>query len=520
MLPRARARKALTYCGNRILSVETKSGSSATGKNLRRINLRGATVLPGFVDAHTHFQFFAQSLDRVNLADALSLGEALATIKSRARKLKQSEWLFGEALDVSRWSPCRLPTAAELDSATPGRPAAIYYKDQHTLCANSLALKLAGINASTRNPRGGHIDRLSDGAPSGILRENSAIELVLKLIPAPTKSEFTKLYNRALESAHSRGVTGVHSFDRAPGVFEFFRDRVDKRQPGLRVNYYIPFEELDNSDVVKNHQLSDDYWLTVSGVKIFADGSLGSKTALMHSNYLGEPDQYGVEVTTLAEMKKIIRRAKALGWPCAIHAIGDKAVTNVINALADIPAPDGKRHRIEHLQIMRRSDLPELKRSKAVASMQPSHLPGDVEAIARNWGKLRGRNAYLFRTFLDCGIPLAFGSDVPIEPLDPLGGIYDSAARRCKSTGAILNKFERITAWEAARAFTYGAAFAVSQENRRGVLAPGYHADMVILDCDLRTASAKLLKAARVLATIIGGKCVYSDGTLSLEKEI
>ena len=164
--------------------------------------------------------------------------------------------------------------------------------------------------------------------------------------------------------------------------------------------------------------------------------------------------------------------------------------------------------------------MPALKRAKAVASMQPSHLPGDVEAIRVNWGDRRGRNAYIFRSLLDLGIPLAFGSDVPIEPLDPLGGIHDSVARRCKSTGAILNKSERITALEAARAFTFGAAYAVSQENQWGLLAPGYHADMVILDCDLRTASAKSLNQARVLATIIDGKCVYSDGTLSLEKEI
>ncbi|MBN4056739.1 amidohydrolase [bacterium AH-315-J21] len=501
----------------------------AVGKNLehdtdftsfQKIDLHGATVYPGFVDAHTHFHYFALSLGKAQLAGERTLKSALNKLSAHARNLRPKEWLLGEGLFIAETSQENWNAAAALDTITGARPAAIYTRDQHTLWANTAALSRANIGQSTPNPSGGKIERFSNGAPSGILRENSAIALILDQVPEITKSRTNELYQQALQIAYSRGVTGVHSFDSWRG-FDFFHTLAQKKQLGLRISYYLQPPDLHKAEKLLGESLYFGLkrgWLRIAGMKIFSDGALGSRTALTHQPYLKSNGNQGLEVTSPKELRRLIKIAAEHSLPCAIHAIGDKAVTNCIEALSKVP-PDKistkARHRIEHLQMIRRQDIPALKDSGIVASMQPSHLPDDVADIESCWGA-RAKNCYVFRSLLKSNIPLAFGSDVPIVELNPLAGIRDAVRRRSSNGRSILNTAEKISAHQAAFCFTRGAAYSSGEEDYSGSILPGYRADLTVISQSLRHVNMTSVADVEILATIIDGKVVYSTSGFEL----
>ncbi|MFQ5606808.1 MAG: amidohydrolase [Candidatus Zixiibacteriota bacterium] len=508
---------SLAYSDGKISAVGANLENDPELARYQRVNLDGAAVYPGFVDAHTHFCYYALALDQVSLTGVASLSAALKKVKTYASRLSRGEWLSGGGLQVELWAPANWPTAAQLDSVTGERPAALYSHDQHSLWVNSEALRLAGITRHTPDPPGGRIERNPDGSPTGILRENAAFATTLGLIPEPSARRKEELYRRALEIAFSRGVTGIHSFDTGPRL-DFLVELSNAGTLGLRVNLYINSSDLDRATRVLGSDpffgYGDD-WFRIAGVKFFADGSLGSKTALLHQPYLKSRASYGVPVHSTQDLASLARRARRLGLPCAVHAIGDRAVTNVITALSKVKPPSGSRHRIEHVQMIRRRDIPALRRLGAVASMQPQQLPGDVDQINNLWGA-RARNCYLFKTLDAAGVPLAFGSDVPIEPLNPLAGISDAVQRRSASSRRALNSAERIGPLVAVSHFTAGPAYAAGEERYSGALVPGYRADLVILENDLRKIPPARLAQTGVVATILDGECVYSSGALDL----
>ena len=403
-----------------------------------------------------------------------------------------------------------------LDAVTGNRPTFIYSKDQHSCWVNSAALARAGITRKTRDPEGGEIVRDAGGNPTGILREGPAISLVYKLIPALSTPRMDRLYRQALEVVYKRGVTGVHSFD-GPEAYRYLENLASRGKVGLRINYYPSAGLLDELTERRVYFGSGDEFFRIGGVKIFSDGSLGSKTALCFDQYSGTKGNFGIEVTGVAEMKRLIKRAQRLNLPAAIHAIGDKATSNVLDALTGAgPLSFGARHRIEHLQLIRRQDIRRLLELKVVASMQPSHCPSDIDLIRTYWGR-RGANAYIFGTLLKRGVPLAFGSDAPIEPLDPLAGIHDAVRRARPNSRDIFYAKERISAGQALYGFTAGAAYAAGQEHCRGYLLPGYPADFVILNQDiLKTPPTRILDI-EVLATVIDGAIkILGPGTSAL----
>jgi len=250
----------------------------------------------------------------------------------------------------------------------------------------------------------------------------------------------------------------------------------------------------------------------IAGVKVFADGALGSRTAFCFNRYRGSRDNYGIEVTSVAEMKRIARRAARLGLPCAVHAIGDRAVANVLDALESVKRPR-LRHRIEHLQLVRRKDIPRVKQLGVVASMQPSHCPSDIKMVRNYWGK-QGGNAYVFQTVLDNKIPLAFGSDAPIEPLDPIAGIAAAVRRARPGSRDVFHPEQRIFATEALHAYTVGPALAAGQEHCRGYLLPGYPADFVVLDRDITRIAPSRIYETRVLATVLDGTVRFCHSSI------
>lgn len=480
-----------------------------------RVNLKGGTVIPGLVDAHTHFHYFALSLGRVELDGLDSAEKCLAKIKKFASGLKKTEWVVGEGYSPDRFSKRTEPDRYMLDRVTGGRPAFIFSKDQHTAWVNSRALELAGITAKTKEPLGSKIERDERGEPIGILREGGAYEPIFRLIPPIPPKQVDRLYRKALEHAYRNGVTGVHSFD-GPEAFLYYCDLAEKEEMGLRINYYFSSKMLPELHKAKIYYGTGTEYFRIAGVKIFADGSLGSHSALCFNKYNGSKDNYGIEATPLPELVKQIKSAGKLGLPCAIHAIGDKAVANVLDAFQEsLPLYFGARHRIEHLQLVRRRDLPRLKKMGIVASMQPSHCPSDMYMIEKYWGK-RGANAFVFRTLIDMGIDLTFGSDVPIEPLKPLDGIAAAVRRARPGKRDTFYPEQRISALEALYCYTVGPAIASGQQHCRGYLLPGYPADFVVLSHDIGKVAASRLGDIEVRATVIDGRVKYRHRSVDL----
>ncbi len=514
--------KIYTQAGDGILAdsmvVDGKS-IAAVGKNLEKddafksaakVNLKGRTILPGFTDSHTHLYFHAIMAANVRLDGLNSLEATLSKIKKHAARLGKNEWILGDGFSIDRWNKRILPDRYMLDSATGGRPAAIYSKDQHIVWANSEALRLAGITGKTIEPKGGVIDRLENGEPSGILREIPGYFPVIKVIADPADSKIRMLYKKTLKEAYSKGVTAIHSMD-GPGAYPFYKELSRNGEIGLRVNYYPPpalIPVLRKAGV--NSGYNRDY-LQISGIKIFADGSLGSQTALCFKKYIGSKDNYGVQTNSKEEILSIVKNAATLNLPCAIHAIGDKAISNVLDCFEKAPGLKGTAvHRIEHLQMMRRSDVKRLKKLKVVASMQPSQCPSDIKLIKKYWGQ-RGRNCFIFRTLLKNQIPVIFGSDVPIEPLDPIAGIAAAVTRTEPGSRKPFYPDERITVAKAVEGFTSGPPSVVGRAFETGKLLPGFKADFIILSENIYKTAATRIKDIKILATYFDGRLVYKD---------
>jgi predicted amidohydrolase YtcJ len=478
-------------------------------------DLKGKCILPGLVDAHTHFFNYAQTLGCVSLDGMDSLDKCLRRIRGFAETLPARAWVVGMGYSPDHLRVRTEPNRRQLDTVTGGRPAFIFYKDLHSACANTSALQAAGITAETPDPVGGVILRDESGHLTGVLRETPAYSLVWNMIPKRSKRETDRLFRIALDHAWRKGITGVHSMD-GPEAFAYLADLAERNKLGIRITYYPSASLLPQLEKAGTRYGTGTEFFRIAGVKAFADGSLGSQTAWCFNKYIGSKANYGMEEATVAELVRLIKRAGRLGLPCAIHAIGDRAISNVLDAFEIAPAPKGgTRHRIEHLQLVRRKDLLRVKRLGVVASMQPSHCPSDTNMIRKYWGD-RGRNAFVFRTILDMKIDLAFGSDVPVEPLDPIAGIA-AAVRRAKNGGRdVFCPEQRITAAEAIHAFTVGAAIACGQQHCRGYLLPGYPADFIILDQDITRIAPNRIADTQVLATAVNGDIKYSDQSLSL----
>jgi predicted amidohydrolase YtcJ len=506
----------MAVAGNRVIAVGDDLHQNPEFNGYSKINLRKRSVVPGLVDAHTHFHFFAQSFGTVSLDGVDSIEKCQARIKKFASTLGKNDWVIGDGYSPDRFKKKVEPDKFMLDRVTGGRPAFIFSKDQHSAWVNTRALQVSGISERTKDPQGGRIERLPDSTPSGILRERAAFRLVHDRIPEPSKKRMTEFYQQALDYAYRKGVTGVHSFDSSPLAFEWFLEQCQKKKLGLRINYYFPAQALPTLVRNKIRYGQGDDFLRVAGIKIFSDGALGSQTALCFEKYKGSKNNCGIEVTKKKDMLESIKQAAKLGLPAAIHAIGDKAVSNVLDVFEKAPRlKNGARHRIEHLQLIRRKDIARVKNLNVIASMQPSHCPSDIKLVRNYWGK-RGANAYIFRTLIDKGIDLAFGSDVPIEPLDPIAGIAAAVRRaRPKSRDVFYNK-ERINVLEALNRFTVGPAIAAGQQSCRGMLAPGYPADYVVLSDDIGRVPTSRIYDINVLATVLDGELKYCHSSLKL----
>ncbi|RLC78634.1 MAG: amidohydrolase [Chloroflexi bacterium] len=499
---------ALAIAGERVLAVgDDLHDLLAPGGEVR--DLGGRCVLPGLTDSHIHFTGYALSLRMLDLADAASLSEMLTAVARRARETAPGEWIVGQRWDQERWPERRFPTSADLDAAAPDHLILLRSKSGHALAANSRALRLAGITAETPDPPGGRIGRDAAGRPDGMLFEDSAMKLVAALVPLPGAEETDRALRKAFPNAWRVGLTSIHDVDGPPAFAAYQRLRA-RGDLGLRIVKYIPGDALDCAlEIGLQAGLGDD-WLRLGGIKLFADGALGARTALMLSPYEGEPENVGIPIIEKDMLRELARKAAAGGLPLAVHCIGDAANRMVLDALADAGA-GGLRHRIEHVQLLHPDDVGRLAELSVVASMQPIHAMQDHEMADRYWGD-RCATAYAWRSLLETGALLVFGSDSPVEDFNPFVGIHAAVTRRCADGSPGPEGWypeQRLTVEEAVRAYTLSAARAVGLEDRLGSLSPGKLADLVVLDRDIFECDPMEIVKTEVEATMIGGRLVY-----------
>jgi predicted amidohydrolase YtcJ len=483
-------------------------------------NLGGRTVIPGLTDAHVHWQLTAESLQEVDLFEVPDKATALERIAARVAITPPGAWVRGWGWTQDIWPDRAFPTAADLDAVAPNNPVYLQAKSVHAAWANSAALSAAGITADTPDPLGGEIARDASGQPTGILLEAPAMSLVRDRIPRSSPEQLADWMVQAQDKALVRGLTGIHDFDN-PGCLRALQIVRERGQLALRVLKNI------NKDFVPAALESGlrwgfgDDWLRLGGVKLFADGALGPRTAYMIEAYEGEPDNFGIVVTDKEEIADVVSRASAAGFPATVHAIGDRAVHDVLDVYEAVRREEAargeptstRRHRIEHVQIIHPDDVKRLAELDIIASFQPVHATSDMDMSDSYWGA-RSRWAYNPRIQIDQGVVVAFGSDSPVDSFDPFVGIFAAVTRRrLDGTPGPDGWYPdaRLTVEEALYSFTVGPAYAAGMEDRLGRLAPGFLADLVVIDRDILTIDPNDIAATQVHATMSGGLWRYGS---------
>jgi predicted amidohydrolase YtcJ len=478
---------------------------------IKLVDLGGQVVTPGLVDAHCHLYGLGADLDTVSIRALPSEQATVQAMVLAAKERPATEWLIGRGWDQNRWPGQAFPTKSSLDVIS-DRPVMLKRVDGHAIWVNSRGLAVAGIAAATPDPAGGKILRDAKGEPTGVLIDN-ATELVEAKIPAASAETRERRIRTAAKRAVEAGITGVHEMGIEDATAEVYRDLASKHELPLRVYAYLAGDPAQAEALRTRAPQPPVGLFTMRGVKFFADGALGSRGARLFDKYDDDPKNLGLWVTEPASLVKAVDAAVAGGWQVAIHAIGDAGISSVLDAYeaAEAKYPGDRRLRIEHLQVFAPKDLNRIVATHAIASMQPTHATSDMPWAEARVGKTRILGAYAWRTMLENHVPLAFGSDFPVEEVSPLLGIYAAVTRQDasgKPEGGWYPK-QRLTLDEAIAAFTRGAAFAEFAESTRGVIAPGRAADLTIYS----SLSADKLLDARIESTIVAGKVVYQRGS-------
>lgn len=504
--------QSLAIEGERLVAVGTTANiKSRIGPSTEIIELNGAFVTPGFIDTHVHFIEGGLSLDQVDLRDTKTPQEFAARIARAAKEKQPGEWVRYGSWDHELWGG-ELPDRKWIDKDTPNTPVYVTRLDGHMALANSLALKLAGIDEKTPDPPGGTIVRDSTGRPTGVLKDEAQS---LMKIPEESEARVSRALDVAMTHATSRGITQVH--DMAMGTWrslEAYRRAHARNALRLRIYSFVPLVDWQRmAEYVRTHGRGDD-WLHWGGLKGYVDGSLGSTTAWFYQPYTDAPQTSGLILAPPDEQRRRILGADHAGLHVVLHAIGDRANDWLLDTYKSVAAENGardRRFRIEHAQHLSPGAASRFASQGVIASMQPYHAIDDGRWAEKRIGAERLKGTYAFRTLLDAKAPLAFGSDWPVAPIDPLEGIYAAATRRTID-GANPNGWrpeQKITIEEAARAYTQAAAYAGFQEKSTGKLEPGYLADFVVLSGNLFETTPVNIPKLKVLRTVVGGRAVF-----------
>ena len=509
--------QAIAIFGDRIVAVGTdKEIKKLAGPLTRTIDAGKRLVLPGFNDSHVHFLSGGFQLSSVDLRDADSPQEFADRIRRFSEKLPAGRWITGGDWDHERWPGAKLPTKDLIDRFTPQTPVFVSRLDGHMALANSLALKLAGVTRETVDPAGGLIVRdQKTGEPTGVLKD-AAMGYVWKTVPESSFAEKLAAARAATEHAAKLGVTSVQDMSAGDdvGVYQTLLDRGELKTRIYAGSPLPSWERLARTGVRAHFGSA---MLRIGGLKGFADGSLGSTTAFFFEPYKDAPNTRGLageEMFPDGAMLNRVREADRAGLQVMIHAIGDRANDLILSIYEQVIREDGerdRRFRIEHAQHLRPQDIARFKRDQVIASMQPYHAIDDGRWAEKRIGNERSRTTYAFRSLLDSGATLAFGTDWTVAPLNPILSIYAAVTRRTldgKNPKGWIPE-QKISVAEAIRAYTVGSAFAEFQENVKGTITPGKLADLVILSRDIFQIDAQEIEKVNVLMTLVDGRVVY-----------
>jgi len=507
--------QAMAISGGKILAVGTTeqvtrlAGPKTT---LRDVDSQhtGAMIFPGFNDAHTHLGGAGRTKLNIDLTGVKSLSAMLDQIQSAAKAAPAGRWLTGGNWDHTLWSEKVLPSRQDLDRVTGGHPAFLDRIDGHIAIANSAALAAAGITGKTHPPQGGAIDLDAGGEPTGILRE-SAQDLVYKVIPPPSHDERRQGDELAINDALAHGVTSVQDLSTWDD-FLVFEEMEKEGNLHIRISEWLPFKDsLDDLKKMRAHHDIHDPLLHTGMLKGFMDGSLGSRTAAMKSPFADDPANTGLPQFAQDELNKLAAERSAAGFQLGFHAIGDKAAAMALDSFAQSGVSRNARNRIEHAQVVDPADIPRFKQLGVIASMQPNHLLTDMNWAMDRLGPQRAAYSYAWKAFLDAGVPLAFGTDYPVEPITPFRGLYAAVTRMNEAGTKSYFPENKLTRGQALYAYTQGSSYAEFAEKRKGKLAPGYDADFILVDRDLYAVAPPQLLGATVLQTFVAGKQVYTS---------
>jgi predicted amidohydrolase YtcJ len=509
--------EAVAILGNRIAAVgSTEEVRKWIGANTKVIDLQGKRVTPGFNDSHVHFLDGGMGLASVQLRDARTPEEFRDRIRDFAVKAPKGRWILNGNWDHENWNPPALPTRQLIDAVTPDNPVFINRLDGHMCLANSLALKLAGVTRETPDPPGGTIVRDANGEPTGVLKD-AAMNYVNKVIPSPSEEVMAEAIRAAIAYAAENGVTSVQDMSASPAVFAVYQKLLANGELNLRVYGLQPLSEWGRLARAGVRAGFGNDKLKIGGLKGFADGSLGSTTALFFEPYLDAPKTSGLpseEMFPESKMLNNIVGADSAGLQIAVHAIGDKANRTILDMFAEVGKRNGardRRLRIEHAQHLRSEEIKRFGAERVIASMQPYHAIDDGRWAENRIGPNRAKGTYAFRSLLDAGAMLAFGSDWFVAPMEPLMGIYAAVTRRTldgkRPQGWVPE--QKISVAEAVRAYTMGSAYASGDEKVKGSIEVGKLADLVALSADIFKIDPAEIEKTKIVMTIFDGKVIF-----------
>ena len=505
---------AIGILGDRIIALGSGAVRQRITRSTRVIDLQGAFAMPAFTDGHTHFLRGAKNLVEPDLLDVRSKDEFVAAI-GRAAKARPGKWMLGGPWDEQRMGGV-LPSHDWIDAVTPDTPVAIPRTDLHSYFLNAVALRLAGITRDTPDPAGGQIVRDARGNPTGVIKDNAKL-LIDRIVPPLSDAETDAILRGGIAHGLSKGVGQVHNPEIDWTVYPALRRLHAAGPMDMRFYAFVPIADWERMAKIVAEEGRGDDWLRWGACKALADGSLGARTALLYEPYTDVPSQQGVRVTSLANLREWIGQSDAHGLHVATHAIGDRAnddILDIYEAVAAANGPKDRRFRIEHAQHLRPSTIPRFARQKVIASMQPYHAIDDGRWAVKRIGEKRLKGTYAFKSMIDSGATVAFGSDWPVAPLDPLTGVYAAITRRTID-GANPDGWlpdQKITAEQALHGYTAANAYSGFMEDRTGYLAAGYYADIAVFDADLTAIDPLKIPNVKTLHTFVGGKQRFTAG--------
>lgn len=519
--------EALAVSGDRILAVGSDDEVGGyVGTDTEVVDLEGKTVVPGMIDSHVHFVGLGNRLLQLDARNVSDKDEIIERVAEHVAAAAPGEWIQGRGWDQNRWTVKEFPTKEELDGVSPENPVFLRRVDGHAAWVNSLALEIAGISRETPDPPGGEIIRYASGEPAGTLVDN-AFRLVSEHIPPISREQKRRAIGLAIQECLASGLTGVHEAGGYREDIELYEEMMREDAFDLRIYEFLRWP-TDEQKLPHTYEELDYYLaqgpqvglhgnrLTIRGIKMSIDGALGSRGAALLEPYEDDPDNRGLLRLTEDEVYATIVRGLEAGFQVTTHAIGDRAnrlVLDTMERALEATGAEDARLRIEHAQILHPDDVPRFAELGVIPSMQPTHCTTDMNWAATRLGEERTEYAYAWRSLLDSGVPIAGGSDAPVEPVQPLPGIYAAVARRDLETGwpgeEGWHPEQKVTREEALRMFTIDAAYSVFEEDLKGSLEPGKLADIVVLSKDIMTIPAEEILTTEVLMTFLGGELVY-----------